>query len=165
MVSVCSTVYLPWRLCNVCDVRTLIMYFTFLASQTWLLGRLVPFLVGEQVPEDDRHWQNYLLLLQILDLLLAPEITVDEVSHLNTLIPEHHSEFVNIYPDSSVIPKLHYLIHTPRLILKLVHRLMNCIRKCGAQRFPLKETLHACSLLLVTFIQVWSTITTLDHAL
>ena len=117
-------VYRPWSLCIIVIYiqYILIMYYLILASQAWLLGRLVPFSVGEQVPEEDRHWQNYLLLLQILDLLLAPEITVDEVAHLSTLIPEHHSEFVNIYPDSFVISMLHYRIHTPRLILKLVQK-------------------------------------------
>ena len=82
----------------------------------WLLSRLIPFLLGEYVPEEDTHWKNYLLMLTIAELLLAPEITRDEVGYLGVLIGEHHRDFVQLYPDDSVLPKMHYLIHAPRLI-------------------------------------------------
>ena len=88
------------------------------ASQMWLLGRLLPFLLGEYVPEDDQHWKNYILMLSISGLLLAPVITKDEVGYLGMLLIEHHHTFVQLYPNESVLPKMHYLIHTPRLILK-----------------------------------------------
>ncbi len=71
----------------------------------WTLGRLLPFMVGKYVPEDDYHWGNYLLMLEITDYLLAPEITPDEVAHLKDLIETHHSVFVEIYLHSSVLPK------------------------------------------------------------
>ena len=73
-------------------------------------------MVGEHIRESDRHWENFLTLLHIMDYLLAPKIT-HEVSHLKFLIEEHHSMF-KLYTDASVIPKMHYLIHTPRLIIK-----------------------------------------------
>lgn len=84
----------------------------------WTLGRLLPFMVGGFVPEEDEHWENYMLMLQITDYLLAPDITTDEVAHLKVLIEIHHTTFVDLYPDSSVLPKMHYLIHMPRLIIK-----------------------------------------------
>lgn len=84
----------------------------------WTLGRFLPAMVGKYVPEDDRNWVNYLNLLHITDYLLAPKISGDEVSHLKFLIEEHHDEFCQIYPHASIIPKLHYLIHTPRLIMR-----------------------------------------------
>ncbi len=84
----------------------------------WLLGRVLPFLLGEYVPEDDERWKCYLQMLSISGLLLAPEITKDEVGYLGMLLTEHHRNFVQIYPDESVLPKMHYLIHTPRLILQ-----------------------------------------------
>lgn len=82
----------------------------------WTLGRLFPFMVGEYIPEDDEYWLNYLLMLQITDYLLAPEITEDEVAELKVLIEEHHLAFTQLYPEASVIPKMHYLVHMPRLI-------------------------------------------------
>ena len=75
-------------------------------------------MVGHKVPEDDDYFQNFLDLLAILDLLLAPEITEDLVAHLSVLISDHHQQFKELYPHASIIPKMHYLVHTPRLILK-----------------------------------------------
>ena len=57
-------------------------------------------------------------MLEITDYLLAPEITPDEVAHLKVLIETHHSAFVEIDPDSSILPKMHYLVHIPRLIIR-----------------------------------------------
>lgn len=88
------------------------------ASQMWLLGRLLPYLLSKHVPEEDEHWRNYLLMLHISGLLLAPEITRDEVGYLGILLSEHHESFVQLYPHESVLPKMHFLIHTPRLILQ-----------------------------------------------
>ena len=75
-------------------------------------------MVGDRVREDDEHWQHYLVTLQIANFILAPEISAEEVEFLNVLLPEHHATFVRLYPHASVIPKLHYLLHVPRLILK-----------------------------------------------
>ena len=40
-------------------------------------------MVGQFIPHDD---ENFLVLLEILDLLLAPEITEDETASLESLI-------------------------------------------------------------------------------
>lgn len=84
----------------------------------WLLGRLLPMMVGQHIPEGDEFWENYLLMLSITDLLLAPKITEDEVAYLQILISQHHTAFAELYPDASVIPKMHYMLHMPRLILQ-----------------------------------------------
>lgn len=59
------------------------------------------------------------------DILLSPEITLDEVGYLKVLIKEHHSCFCQLYPSASVIPKMHYLVHTPRLITKYAPTLLS----------------------------------------
>ena len=43
-----------------------------LASQMWLLGRLLPVMIGHFVPDVDIFWKNYLLLLKIMDYLFSP---------------------------------------------------------------------------------------------
>ena len=42
----------------------------YTASQMWCLGRMLPFLIGDKIPEEDEHWEHYLLLLSILVLLI-----------------------------------------------------------------------------------------------
>ena len=59
-----------------------------------------------------------LIPFQITDYLMAPEITADEVGHLQLLIRDHHISFTQLYPEASVIPKMHYIIHMPCLITK-----------------------------------------------
>lgn len=86
------------------------------ACQMWLLGRLLPFLIGTYIPHDDDRWLNYLLMLEVVDLLFAPEITMDEVAYAHILIVEHHEGFVQCYPHSRPIPKHHFMIHMARLI-------------------------------------------------
>ena len=73
-------------------------------------------MVADFIPKDDSLWNNYLLMLEISDLLFAPEISVDEVGYLKILIEEHHSTFRLLYPSASVIPKMHFIVHSPRLI-------------------------------------------------
>ena len=92
------------------------MYAT--ASQTWTLGHLLPLMIGSYVPEDDPHWRHYSSLLEILRYALAPQILPEEVAWLNILITTFLTEFIDLYPDASVKPKMHYMVHIPRLILK-----------------------------------------------
>ena len=87
----------------------------FAAAQMRLLSRLLPYMLGSNIPTGDEYWENFLLLLEIADLLLAPQITEDEVAYLKILI---HSKFVQLYPSSSVTPNIHFLVHAPCLILE-----------------------------------------------
>ena len=92
------------------------LYSYSAASQMWLLGRILPAMIGHLIPLDDEHWECFLKLLHILRMLLSPIITSDETFYLEILIEEHHEDFVRLYPDRSVIPKMHYMVHMPRLV-------------------------------------------------
>ena len=82
----------------------------------WCLARLLPLMIGHRVPEGDRHWSNFLLLLTIMDYLLAPVVLHDVTSFLRVLIDDHHTEFVALYSQCSVTPKFHYMVHYPKWI-------------------------------------------------
>lgn len=45
-----------------------------LAAQMWLFGRVLPLAVGDHVPDDDEHWQNFLILMKIVDHLFSPQV-------------------------------------------------------------------------------------------
>lgn len=89
-----------------------------IAAQMWLLGRILPILVGEMVDVGDEKWENFLQLMEIVDLLFAPLSNQDDVAYLARVIEEHHLEFARLYPSSSVIPKMHFMVHMPRLMLR-----------------------------------------------
>ena len=90
----------------------------FAAMQMWTLARFLPLVIGHLIPEDDEHWENFLCLLEIMDILFAHRVSLDLCGYLEVLISEHHSTFLNIYPHASITLKMHSLIHTPRLILQ-----------------------------------------------
>ena len=81
----------------------------------WLLGRLLPLLVGGYVPTDDAHWKCFLRLLQIMTVATSMNVNKDTIPLLVLLIKEYLFSFNTIYPDKFT-PKLHYLIHLPRQI-------------------------------------------------
>lgn len=89
------------------------------ASKMWLLGITLPLLVGDLVPENCEEWNLFMLLLRICSIACSWEVTPDTVSYLRVLIQEHHFKFKELYPDSSMIPKLHYMVHFPSQILKI----------------------------------------------
>jgi hypothetical protein len=86
--------------------------------QMWVLVRFLPLMIGLFVPELDPHWTNFIRLIDISKYLFSSSLDVDDISCLDVLITEHHQEFLNLYPDIDVIPKLHFLLHTPRLIMQ-----------------------------------------------
>ena len=89
------------------------------SAQTWLLARIFPFLVAGDITESDLHWKCFLMLLRIIDITLAPVVTVDVCAVLKILIEEHHEMFTTLYPDWTVTPKMHYMTHYPEQILAL----------------------------------------------
>lgn len=89
------------------------MHLLFAASQMWCLGRLLPLMLGEDVPLGDQHWECFLLMLTIVDYVFAPVISNDDIPYLKDLIQEHHEMFREVYPLCPVIPKMHYMIHLP----------------------------------------------------
>jgi hypothetical protein len=91
----------------------------------WCLGRLLPSMIGHFIPEDNIHWQNYLSLLQIIDYLFAPLISSDCVDHPQLLICDHHGTFRQLYPNCNIKPKMHYMVHYPDWIRKLVNIRIN----------------------------------------
>ena len=86
----------------------------------WCLGRYLPLLIGDLVPEDDEHWANLLNLCQIVDYIFSPKCTIGILDHLDHLIQLFLSQFVSLYPDETITPKMHYLIHYPSCIRRLV---------------------------------------------
>ena len=96
------------------------LFWCELASQMWWLGRFLPLIIGSHMPEDDEKWCLFLTLLEIVDIIFAEVTTIDKAAYLRDLITAHHSRFVQLYPNCSIIPKMHYIVHYPRTMIRLV---------------------------------------------
>lgn len=88
------------------------------AAQMWLMARILPLIVGDLVPEGDPYWDNYITMMRITDLLFTNKLHEDGVGYLAHLIYSHHTKFKQLYPNQSVIPKMHFMVHMPRLTLQ-----------------------------------------------
>lgn len=85
--------------------------------QMWTLARFLPLAVGHFIPESEDYWENFLSLLDIMDILFARNVTKDACALLEVLISDHHSQFKELYPDIPITMKMHSMVHMPRLIL------------------------------------------------
>ena len=62
-----------------------------------------------------------IILSDIMDILFAGRIPVEECGYLESLISDHHLNFKQLYPDGSITMKMHSMIHLPRLIVRALH--------------------------------------------
>lgn len=85
------------------------------AVEKLTLFRLLPFLIGSSIPQDNTYCTRYLLFRSICDIVLAPVIKTSWLSPLSALITEFLKSFQKLFPDKFT-PKIHFLVHYPRLI-------------------------------------------------
>lgn len=78
----------------------------------WCLARFLPLMIGDLIPFEDDHWENFLNLLDIMDYVFAPSTTPEKISHVEVLVEDFLTEFCNLY-NRPLIPKMHYLVHLP----------------------------------------------------
>ncbi|XP_041474010.1 uncharacterized protein LOC121422851 [Lytechinus variegatus] len=90
------------------------------ASQMWCLTRMLPLLIGDRIPQDNLHYEILLLLLQCLDIIYSPVVSIPQTVILKHMIIDHHSHFKLVFPKSRMINKHHHMVHYPM-----------CMRMCG----------------------------------
>ena len=93
----------------------------FLASQIWHLAIYLPLISGDKVPENNKEWECFILLLEILRICMSRVISPNLVDYLRELISIYLITFSECYPTMNIIPKQHYMIHFPSQILKYVY--------------------------------------------
>ena len=79
------------------------------ASQAWCLIRHLPLIVGDLVPEGNEFWELLLMLLDCMDLIFAPEISKNATIYLQQLIQDHHSYFLQLFPERHLLAKHHFM--------------------------------------------------------
>lgn len=98
--------------------ETIHAYNNIAASQMWTLGRLLPVMIGHIIPEDNAHWLHFLEVLDILDLIFSPFVRPETPGYLEVLLEQNLQAFHNLYPDNSILPKMHFLVHMPTFLAR-----------------------------------------------
>ena len=83
------------------------------AHQMWILAHIMSQIIGHKIPTNDEKWINFRRLIKIQQLCTSPISSEHTSTSLSVLISNHNKAFLRLYPDSSFIPKLHFLIHLP----------------------------------------------------
>lgn len=97
------------------------MLFLFAAAQIWNFATYLPLLIGDKVPEEDSMWLCFLHLLEIVKYCTARVTSKAASEYVCALVEYHHQEFKKCYPSQPLIPKSHYMVHFPRLMLRYVY--------------------------------------------
>ena len=84
----------------------------------WCLARNLPLMIGGLIPDDNENWSHFCDLLEIICIMFAPTVSRNQVAYLQVLIENYHGKFKELYPDCTIIPKMHYMIHMPRTMLR-----------------------------------------------
>ena len=84
----------------------------------WCLARLLPLMVGNDVPVGDEHWNLFIDLMVITDLVFAPVTNEGIAAYLAMLVADYLEGFKELYPNKNIIPKQHFMVHYPRGIVK-----------------------------------------------
>ncbi|XP_070534248.1 uncharacterized protein [Ptychodera flava] len=84
--------------------------------QMLLLCEILPFLIGQKLPQHDHRWKSFQLSRQIVRLSSSFALHERYISMLRVLIQEHHQLFVEVYGEENFMPKHHFMTHFPAQI-------------------------------------------------
>ena len=76
------------------------------ASQMWTLAVILPFILGPKITEENEHWNNFLLLLEVSAIVHGYSASPGIINYLSVVIEEFLESFKSLY--RSFIPKLHF---------------------------------------------------------
>ena len=81
---------------------------------------LITFDGWDYLPEEDVHWDCFLVLWDICTMVCAHEVTKKNSAHLAWLVKTYLELFVELYGSENITPKMHHLVHLPEQINLLV---------------------------------------------
>jgi len=85
-------------------------------GQMLILLKILPFLLNDVHNE---YVQFIVKLIEIVQIVLAPIISLQTILRLKSMIEQHLHQFKLLFPDANVIPKQHYMLHLPSQIISL----------------------------------------------
>ena len=89
------------------------------AAKCCCLFRMLPFLIGDKIPDEYSFWNLYLILSKIVDIIYTQGISGGQTDELNWLVQEHHFMYKQLYPNSTLKKKHHNMVHYGTAIRRL----------------------------------------------
>lgn len=113
------------------------------ASQIKCFIHFSTLFIGDFVPESDPVWLLYLKLLRLIYKINSPSFNEVSLNILQNDIKVHHETYLELFPETHLMPKHHFMLHYPSIIRKLgpVNRLWTM--RLEAKHKDVKEYAHA----------------------
>ena len=90
------------------------------AAQARLFLKLLPFIISSlPIPLDNEYFMLITELIELCQIMFCPVISLPTINLLKLKIGEHLKNFKDHFPDVSIIPKQHYMVHIPSMIKQL----------------------------------------------
>lgn len=93
--------------------------FKMSASQMKCFLHYLPLFIGDYIEKGDKIWEFTLTFLRLGNSILASSFDADSLFKLTDLIRTHHSMYLELFPNSHLKPKHHFIIHYSTIITKL----------------------------------------------
>lgn len=84
------------------------------ATQMITLSIVLPIILASFVSAPNEYYENFILLCQITNVLLAYEVKRESIPLLRSMIYIHNTRYFRLY--EKIIPKFHFLTHAPSVI-------------------------------------------------
>src|SRR4029434_3777599 len=84
--------------------------------ENWALLRLLPLMVGGCVAENDPSWEILMDLKEIVQIVVSDKFTEETLCYLSFKLKDHHLLLRDTFPNFSLKPKHHFILHYPHLI-------------------------------------------------
>lgn len=82
------------------------------------LIRLLPFMIGGYIDEEDDHWNCFLLLWDISTLACAYIVTENDALQLAWRVAIYLESFKDLCGSGTITPKMRHLFHWPEQIIR-----------------------------------------------
>lgn len=94
-----------------------------MASQMWILAHLLPVMIGQYIDDDDKYWNHFLQLLDIMEYTFSPTVLPTTPAYLKVIIESNLTSYQELFPESTFTPKMHYMVHIPQYLYTYVNTL------------------------------------------
>ena len=78
-------------------------------------------MIGQYIDEDDNYWIHFLQAVDIMEYTFSPTILPTTPAYLKVIIESNLKSYQELYPESTFIPKMHYMVHIPQYLYTYVN--------------------------------------------
>jgi hypothetical protein len=89
--------------------------FQMTASEMHCFIILLPMMIGDLIPKDNRIWNFFLIFSKIVAIVTSYSITDDDTKQLDDLVTKHHEEYIELFKKTLKF-KYHNMLHYGRIL-------------------------------------------------